>query len=243
MLAIRHAALSHPGLKHTRNDDFYYVDAQRGLYFVTDGMANQATPHFIVDTLPPLLQKEFDENQDFADPQAAAHLQALLGTLNEQFRLKRSELVGTCGKCGATLVLALVRSGQALLAYMGDSRIYLHRAGQLVQLTRDHSVVQHMLDTGWLTPDEAVAAPSNGGPTRFIGMPGQARADVLLLPLEAGDRLLLCSDGLTEMLEDDDIQAILRHRGDLPALCQHLVDAANVAGGRDNVTVLLIGAG
>ena len=81
----------------------------------------------------------------------------------------------TAGIVGADAGCGIVRASHALLVHLGDSRIYLHRAGKLKQLTRDHSVVQQMVDAGLFTPDEAAAVRSNGGPTQFIGMPGEAR--------------------------------------------------------------------
>ena len=113
---------------------------------------------------------------------------------------------------------------------------------RLEQLTHDHSTVQRMLDSGQITPAEAFVARGQGGPTRYIGMPGHAPAGVRLLPLEPGDRLLLCSDGLPDMLLEDDILAVLNKSPELDTACQRLVAAANAAGGHDNVTVVLIAA-
>src|SRR5205085_10552560 len=109
---------------------------------------------------------------------------------------------------GATVVLALVRGGRALVAHLGDSRAYLLRAGQLERLTRDHSHLERLIDLGWIKPEEA-SWRGNGGPTRYAGMTGDAEVDVRLLELRPGDRLLLCSDGLTEMLDDDEIREVL----------------------------------
>jgi protein phosphatase len=241
MLAIRHAALNDVGRLHQDNDDRWYADPEIGLYFVTDGMANKATPDFIVETLPSLIHEEINAQvADLANANLAGLLQSLLASLND--RVRQLLYQTACYNLGATLVLALVRGGVALLAHLGDSRIYLHRGGQLLQLTRDHSVVQNMIDNGMLTQAQAVASHGNGGPTRFIGMAGLAMADVRQLTLLPGDRLLLCSDGLTEMLYDEDVLAILNKSSVLQDACRHLVDAANVAGGYDNITVMLIAA-
>jgi protein phosphatase len=168
-------------------------------------------------------------------------MQNVLRDMNEEIRNQRLDLWARC--IGATLVLALVRSTKALLAHLGDSRIYLQRGGRLEQMTHDHSLVQQMIDRGELTPAEAYVARRRSGPTRFLGMPGTAEADVLLLDLHAGDRLLLCTDGLTDMLLEDDIQAIMNKSKDCEAACRKLVAAANAAGGHDNITVVLITAG
>jgi protein phosphatase len=242
MLRIRHAAGTDPGLHHRRNEDRYYAHEGRGLYFVTDGMANEVTPHFILETLPLEVRDQFEGVDDLTGPEPADGLQTLLRRLNDQIRKQRLDLWGSGGAVGATLVLALVRGGHALLAHLGDSRAYLQRAGRLEQLTRDHSLVQNQLDRGELTPAEVVLARTRSGPTRFIGMPGRATADVQLVALQPGDRLLLCSDGLTDMLLDDDIAAVLAKPGELAVTCERLVAAANAAGGHDNITVLLLSA-
>ena len=241
MMQIRHAVASDKGLLHKKNEDRFYAHDQRGLYFVTDGMANEVTPHFVLETLPFQVRDEFSADEDLSGPEAAAKLQGLLRDLNDQIRSQRLDLWAG-GYVGATLVLALVRADKALLAHLGDSRIYLQRAGALHQLTRDHSAAQQMLDRGEITPTEAVAARTRSGPSRFLGMPGKAIADIQLLALQAGDRLLLCSDGLSEMLLDDDILAVLSKAATLEEACQRLVAAANAAGGHDNITVLLLGA-
>jgi serine/threonine protein phosphatase PrpC len=165
----------------------------------------------------------------------------LLRDLNDQICGQRLDLWAG-GNAGATLVLVLVRGGKALLAHLGDSRIYLRRQGKLEQLTHDHSLIQKRLDRGEISAVEAVAARASGAvPTRYLGMHGQAKADVRLLSLQPGDNLLLCSDGLTEMLLNEDILAILDKAASLEDACQRLVAAANAAGGHDNITVLLIG--
>ncbi len=235
MLHIRHAFATDPGLSHRRNED-------RCLYFVTDGMANEVTPHFVLETLPSEIRDAFKDVADVTNTEAAWRMRGLLRDLNDQVRHQRLDLWPGAGSVGATLVLALVRGAHALLAHLGDSRAYLHRGGSLKQLTIDHSQVQEMLDRGAITPPEAVLARTRSGPTRFIGMPGRAVAEVQTLSLQPGDRLLLCSDGLTDMLLDDDIQAILAKPGELQATCERLVAAANAAGGHDNITVLLLAA-
>jgi PPM family protein phosphatase len=241
MTQIRHAVVSDKGLLHKKNEDRFYAHPERGVYFVSDGMANEVTPHFIVETLPLQMRDEFAGVQDLADPAQAEKLHNVLRDLNDQIRGQRLDLWAG-GNAGATLVLALVRGGKALLAHLGDSRIYLRRGGKLEQLTHDHSNVQQRLDRGEISAVEAIAARASGAiPTRYLGMPGQARADVRLVSLEAGDCLVLCSDGLTEMVFDDSILAMLNQAANLEDACRRLVGAANAAGGHDNITVLLIG--
>jgi serine/threonine protein phosphatase PrpC len=242
MSAIRHAVLSDKGRRHKNNEDRVYANAEDGLFFVTDGMANEVTPHFIQETLPGLIADRFAGMKDCSDSAQAARMQALLCDFNAQIRSQRLDLLAN-SSVGATLVLALIRGDKALLAHLGDSRIYRHRAGQFEQLTRDHSVVQQKLDRGEIQPNEAFLARTLSGPTRFLGMPGKALADVSPVNLAAGDRLLLCSDGLPEMLFDDEMLAIFNKCPALDQVCHHLVTAANIAGGHDNISVVIIGVG
>src|SRR5262249_35221967 len=120
MTAIRHAALTDVGRCRKRNEDRWYADPDRGLYFVTDGMANEVTPHFILETLPPLIRDEFAGVDDLTTPEAATTLRHLLRDFNDQVVKQRLDL-WTGGCVGATLELALARGDHLLLAHLGDS--------------------------------------------------------------------------------------------------------------------------
>jgi protein phosphatase len=241
MVPLCHAAATDPGLVRKRNEDCWYANADRGLYFVTDGMANEVTPHFIVETLPAMVREEFADVDDVTTPQAADSMKNILADLNKEVQNQRLDLWTRNGSIGATLVLLLARGGNALIAHLGDSRIYLHNPGAFVAVTRDHSSVQRLLDSGRLTMPEVLAARSTSGPNRFIGMPGEAEADIQVQPLKTGERFLLCTDGLTDMLLDEDIASVLNRYSDITAATAQLIKAANAAGGRDNITALLVG--
>ena len=241
MTPLRYAAATDPGLRHRRNEDCWYANAERGLFFVTDGMANEVTPHFILETLPGLVRDNLADLTDAAAPEAADRVKDLLRDLNEHVQSQRLDLWTSNGATGATLVLVLARAGNALIAHLGDSRLYLHGKEQLRQVTRDHSIVQHLLDSGKMTMPEVLAARPTSGPTRFIGMPGQAEADVQVLPLIKGERFLLCSDGLTDMLLEDEIASVLNQHPSMEEATKQLIVAANAAGGRDNITAVLVG--
>jgi protein phosphatase len=229
---ITHACLSDPGRTHADNQDRWLADPEGGLYAVADGMADERPAQQIVERLPALLRCRLAGVAGLHEPGAAEQVRAALVELNAEVR--DPEITGS------TLVLALVHDRRALIAHLGDSRVYLFREDTLHRLTRDHSWVQEMLDAGTLTPEEAAETRSNGGPTRFIGMWGEPVADVCPLELRSGDRLLLCSDGLTGMLTDTDLLVILR-KSPLPAdACRRLVAAANAAGGEDNITALVV---
>jgi len=138
---------------------------------------------------------------------------------------------------GATLVMALLTENRAHIAYMGDSRGYLFRDDGLTRLTNDHLVVEILLRNGEITPDEAEKHPARGLVTRYVGMDNEVYPDVRTIALSQGDRLLLCSDGLSGMIPDNVIAHILTTCSDSENACQALVDAA---GGRDNITSVVV---
>ncbi len=143
----------------------------------------------------------------------------------------------------ATVVLAVVRADQALIGHMGDSRAYLWREGRLRQLTADHSLAQLMVECGELKPEEARHHPARERLTRGVGMIGNPVPEVKFVALHPADRLLLCTDGLVKMVADEEIAAIVNVDSDPESVCRGLADAANQAGGRDNVTVVVAGTG
>jgi hypothetical protein len=122
---------------------------------------------------------------------------------------------------------------------MGDSRAYLFRAGRLKQLTTDHTIARLLVESGDITETDAHTHPTTNQLTRFVGMKGEPLPAVSGLPLKEGDRLLLCTDGLTRMVSAGKIAGLLRGRRPLRAMCRNLISAANDAGGKDNITLLL----
>jgi protein phosphatase len=201
-------------------------------------MANDIAPEVVVQRLPVLFQEILNGKAELSDPKLRQQIGVLLEQLNVEVHVEMAKH-GELG-LGATLVLALVRAGQALIVHLGDSRAYLFRDGELQQLTWDHSYFQELVLRGVISAAEAQDARFNGGPTRFLGMADEAEADFQLLQLHPRDRLLLCSDGLTGMLRDPEIGKILGKKAAPAQLCHLLVEAANEAGGDDNITALVI---
>jgi protein phosphatase len=193
----------------------------------------------VVEALPPLVRKRTKGIVDLEAAEAAEQLLTAVGELSNQIRDATKGELGMAGM-GATVVLGLVRDSQALIAHMGDSRAYLVRKGRLERLTNDHSIVQLLIDEGEITLEEAVDHPARGQLRRFVGMPGEPLPEARFLALWPGDRLLLCTDGLTEMLSDEEVLTIVREKLSAKTTCKRLVSAANEAGGNDNVTALVI---
>jgi protein phosphatase len=140
---------------------------------------------------------------------------------------------------GTTLVLVLVAGTQLLVGHVGDSRAYRWRDDQLERLTRDHSLLQEQVDAGLMSAEEAASSRRRNIVTRAVGVEPEVQLEVQAHDALPGDLVLLCSDGLTDMVSDTEIAAVLRLGGPLQALCARLIEAANAAGGADNIAVVL----
>jgi protein phosphatase len=141
---------------------------------------------------------------------------------------------------GTTVVLLVGTDAEWIVAHVGDSRAYLLRDHRLCRLTTDHNQAADFISRGWLTPYEARRHPSRNVVTRTLGGGLRSTPDLRRLPRRAGDRLLLCSDGLTAVLDDVEIERVLKRCGTPQACCRELVDLANERGGPDNISVLVV---
>lgn len=237
------AGLSDRGRLRERNEDRWSVDVDLGLFVVSDGMggrpAGEVASEVVVETLPTLVTTHLGAAPDLAARDATQRLGTVLAQLSADVRQGSQDTPRLAGM-GATAVLALVRRAIALIAHVGDSRAYLWREHRVHRLTRDHSLAQALADAGAITHQQAAGHPARGQLTRHIGMVGEALPDVRRIALHPADRLLLCSDGLTGMLDDTRIAAILTGCPDPHHACRTLIDAANDAGGTDNITVVVV---
>ncbi len=247
------AAKSDVGRKRQGNEDSLCMAPEIGLYAVADGMgghaAGEVASRLAVETIREWMEKYLGgaEVAVAEEPTAVGSREAnfLLSSIRLANRIifdaarGRREYRGM----GTTLVSVLVVNNRVALAHVGDSRIYRIRDGQIVQLSRDHSVVQQQVDRGILSPDEAHESQYRHLITRALGLKDSVEVDLAEEPVLPEDFLLLCSDGLSDLLEDEEILAIVReHADDLEKACQALVDQANYKGGDDNITAMLIQA-
>ena len=141
---------------------------------------------------------------------------------------------------GSTVVAVLIARAVAHVAWAGDSRAYLLRGGHLRPLTRDHSVVQEMVDRGELSPEEAESHPESHMVTRAVGGSEELEVDLVSVPLAVGDRLLLCSDGLTRCVYESTVETLLREAASPEEACQKLIREALDSGAPDNVSAIAI---
>lgn len=231
------------GRVRAENQDMFACDrlSDTAVYAVVcDGMGGvgggKIASNMTVDTISGRIASQYRENM----PQASILnlLESAVDAANVVVLDKALEDVELAGM-GTTLVAAVVDGNYALAVHVGDSRLYMLHDGILRQVTVDHSVVQEMVEKGQITIEEARCHPRKHFITRAIGVEGNVRPDFETFELEDGDMLLLCTDGLTNMLTDGEIEAIMQTNA-AETLPKILVETANEKGGEDNITVVVI---
>ncbi|UCF15610.1 MAG: serine/threonine-protein phosphatase [Phycisphaerales bacterium] len=237
------AAETDPGKIRPENEDTFFADPETALFVVSDGMGGHrggaVASGIIREDLPVMIENALDRLEVGTVRTVRSILQRAIAEQNRQLQLEGTSETGY-QDMGATLVIALLRKRRCFVANVGDSRAYRLRSGRFTQLTRDHSVISELIERGRITPDEATNHSANGQLTHYIGMEQKISSHVRSFALEKRDRILLCTDGLTDMLGDKKIAAILKAETDPQTACITLVEAANRAGGHDNITTLVI---
>jgi len=212
-------------------DDFLDQSNRLGLVAVADGMGGHRAGEVASATALEALRAGVASGQQLANAIEGANDAVLEKSESDQ------ELRGM----GTTLTAGMLGTdGQLLVGHVGDSRAYLFRDGELTQITNDHSLVEEMVRGGELTPEQAEVHPQRSIITRALGIDPQVDVDVYPIELQPGDRILFCSDGLTTMVRQDEMAGILAREEDPKRAAQLLVDAANAAGGEDNVTAVIV---
>lgn len=202
------------------------------LFAVADGMggheAGEIASEITVNTLAELTPSHLD----------AEGLTATVEAANYNVMKAPRQGIGRDGM-GTTLTAAMLEGERLLIAQVGDSRAYLLHKGHLQQITRDHSLMADLIEAGQITPEEARVHPNRSVITRAIGSDIHMRPDIYELNVDAGDRILLCSDGLSSMISNNAIESIMRRQSDAQHCADELVTAALENGGADNVTVVV----
>jgi serine/threonine protein phosphatase PrpC len=223
--------LTHTGLQRRENEDS--VLASPPLFVVADGMggaqAGEVASQIAVDAFAEGLPDEGSPEERLA---SVAH------TANQRI-YERSRTESERAGMGTTLTAAYLGENDLSIAHVGDSRAYLFRDGELTRLTQDHSLMAELIRRGKLTEEEAADHPQRSIITRALGPEPDVAVDTWTYPVKAGDVILLCSDGLTSMISEAQVTEILRTSPGLDRAAQALIDEANRAGGRDNITVIL----
>lgn len=242
---------SDPGRQRTENEDAFFVDEARCLFAVADGMgghnAGEVASAIVVDEvarqapwLERLLEDHCREQSQTTRQALLRFLPAVVEAANErvyQEALRDSTKRGM----GSTAVVFVPAEEDAFIGHVGDSRVYLFRTGQLFRITEDHSLVMQLFKRGLLRAEELATHPRKNVILRSVGGQASVEVDTLYVDVYPGDRFVLCSDGLSDMVSEPDLAGLLAaHPGG--EFVHAAVDAANAAGGRDNITVVLVEA-
>lgn len=226
------AGTTDAGRKRRRNEDSFVREPP--LFAVADGMGG-AQAGEVASRLAAAAFREFHE-ADELDPEE--RVATIIQEANRRI-YERARSDAQASGMGTTITAALVSGGSVAIGHVGDSRAYRLRGGKLEQLTEDHSLVADLVRSGRLTPEEADTHPQRSVITRALGTDLEVDVDTFTVEAEAGDLFLLCSDGLTTMVDDEEIAQMVANADSLEHATKALVKAANRAGGEDNVTVVL----
>jgi protein phosphatase len=225
------ASATDQGLVRSNNEDSFLIDDQRALFAVADGMGGHRGGEVASRTAIEALRAAVANGAALHDAITRANTAVLDRAEHDD------ELTGM----GTTMTAVIAVGGrQLLIGHVGDSRAYLLHDGELTRATEDHSLVEELVREGRLTPEQAESHPQRAIVTRALGVDDDVQVDLYTLDIEAGDRVVLCSDGLTTMVRERDIERIARTEADPQRLAEALVRAANDAGGEDNTTVVIV---
>ncbi|MFT3905354.1 MAG: Stp1/IreP family PP2C-type Ser/Thr phosphatase [Steroidobacteraceae bacterium] len=246
---IRCVGLSDTGRVREHNEDTVAFDADVGLLVLADGMggynAGEVASGIAVKTIVQLV-REAVASQDLNIPDPTSGLSRASIILRDAIQRANKIIFQTartqpqCEGMGTTVVGALLHDNRISIAHVGDSRLYRMRGHSFEQVTLDHSLLQELVDRGFYTPEEAQRAANKNYVTRALGVEPTVEVEMQEHPAQKGDYYLLCSDGLTDMVEDDDVHLTLSTFGaNLETVAKQLIQLSNDNGGKDNVSVII----
>ena len=246
---IKACGLSDVGLTRAHNEDYFEIDPRHKLYVVADGMGGhshgEVAAQIAVNAIRDFVEKTADKDTTWPfgmDSRLSRHsnLLKMAVRIAHENVLRAISRDGSLYGMGTTVVGLLLSGGVAAVAHVGDSRAYRLRDGKLEQLTQDHTWVNEQVVAGFLSKEQARSHPLKNVVTRALGGESDVLVDVREVQVQPGDLYLLCSDGLTGMLSDADINERLSSGRTLHEICRTLVNDSNARGGIDNVTVVLL---
>jgi len=247
---VQAVGLTDTGKVREHNEDSIALDGDIGLFVLADGMGGYNAGEVASGIAVALISKEtrdtvaqvlpHDRDRATGELMAVRILRNVVARANTSIFQAASSQPQYAGM-GTTLVVALLSDNKLTVAHVGDSRLYRLRDAQLAQLTRDHSLLQEQIDSGMITKEMARRSQNKNLVTRAVGIEPEVEADINTFDAKEGDMYLLCSDGLNDMVEDEDILLTLSSlQTNMPLAANQLVQMANDNGGRDNVSVILI---
>jgi len=238
-MAAKSAYLSHPGLIRQSNEDFILTDDTLGIYLLADGMgghnAGEVASEIAVKVAHTYLAARLSCGSDKKIPTL---LSKAMHAAHKAIKTKARSDLSMMGM-GTTLVEVIIRGIKAFICHTGDSRAY-HYHDALRRITRDHTVGDYMLESKTL-PRERIPEKQWHTLTQAVGVGAPPVHDFQQMDIFSGDLLLLCSDGLTDMLTDEEIETIIKNEDlNIDGITKNLIEAANIKGGRDNISVVLV---
>ncbi len=248
--ALQFVSKTHPGMVRAHNEDSVSVDAGAGLVVLADGMGGYNAGEVASGIAISVTTTEIARRLQF-ESAAAKHATTkednAVVLLRNNIQKANSSIYHASQSqpqyagMGTTIVAGLFYDNQIAVAHIGDSRLYRLRAGKLIAMTRDHSLLQEQIDSGLISLEDARHSKNKNLVTRAVGIDPSVDPEIHVYPVQIGDVYLLCSDGLNDMVEDEDIESVLyAMQGNLPLAAEQLIEMANDNGGRDNVSVILV---
>ena len=229
---------THTGMVRNDNEDAYGIFPDLSLYIVADGLGGHAGGEVASRLAVEIIRTEIAGSSMTSDYKEI--IQQAIHAANSSILLKAEDDSRLHGM-GTTVVVVTINADKAVVAHVGDSRAYLIRNDIITQITKDHTVVEEYIRIGLMTPKDALYHPSRRALSRAVGTEGIAYADFESVRLQRGDVILLCTDGLTNMLPDKEIlQTVLELRPDAESITGRLIELANNSGGIDNITVITL---
>lgn len=245
---LRVVGLTDTGKVREHNEDTIAADADIGLLVLADGMggynAGEVASGIAVKTIVNLVREQVEREDMVAGGDAGLSRPAII--LKDAIQRANKIIYQTartqpqCEGMGTTVVAALFFDNKVTIAHVGDSRLYRQRGDRFEQVTMDHSLLQELVDRGFYSPEEAQRAANKNYVTRALGVEPAVEVEVQEIPVSKGEVFVLCSDGLSDMVEDEDIHLTISTFGaNLDTVAKQLIQLANDNGGRDNVSVVM----
>lgn len=227
------------GVVRSGNEDNLLMEPEHGVFIVADGMGGHAAGEVASEMAVRIVGEALANVVGHTDQEAAEVMREAIVRANAEI-FRRTLVEQDKRGMGTTTTALLINGSHYLIGQVGDSRAYLLRDGALLQITKDHSYVQEQVDAGYLTPEQARTHPYSNVITRCVGANSDVLPDIYLGVLRPGDVFLLASDGLTGMLEEHEVLAIMQGTSSPGQVVDRLIQEANRRGGLDNVTVIVV---
>ena len=245
-MTLEYFSATDTGRARNNNEDSVAVDEESHLVVLADGMGGYNAGEVASGMATTFIQAELgrwlaEASDNASDTDVRRAMDICVDNANRAIFNAANSNPQFAGM-GTTLVVAVFRDNRLLVGHVGDSRAYRLRGGRLQQITRDHSLLQEQIDAGLITPEQAAFSANKNLVTRAVGVEDTVLLETHPHEVQAGDVYLMCSDGLSDMLDDAGMVQLLLASDSLDAGCRALIDAANDAGGKDNISVVLVRA-